>query len=553
MLLTGTVFLSLLHLLIIASIHGHGLDHIKHRNEHRQRLAPRQTNTTNNGLLFQGFEWYVKKDGQHWNRLNSQLGKLAEIGVDRLWVPPPTKAGANPSTGYDVYDLWDLGEFNQTGHVRTSYGTKAQLEDLSQNASLHGISLLVDAVLNQRSGADSPTSCQAYKVNSTNRLQNISEPQTIQAWVGFEYPGRGTKYSNKTWGCNDFTAVDYDNESKENAVWKMEGQNNAFAMDVSTENGNYDFLILADVAYENPSVQEDVKSWGAWVANELGLGGFRIDAAKHISRAFLNNWVGSIKSQPGQSDLLFIAEYLASDVGTVESFVDGFNTTISVFDTPLQEMFHSFSTGAQTDLRTVFNNTWLVTRPEQAAVYVNNHDTQIGQSLQSLNVGGWFVPLAYALILLRQEGYPCVFYADLYGAYNSTNNFTEPAYAQQIADLALARKYFGYGNQTNYFDDANQIGWTREGNGDHPDGLAVIMSNAQGGTQNLRMNVGVQHAGEVWSSLFGSNGNVIIDGQGWADFVAGAGTVNIFSGVNAGHRAEFGTWSSTIYDATASG
>ena len=28
----------------------------------------------------------------------------------------------------------------------------------------------------------------------------------------------------------------------------------------------------------------------------------------------------------------------------------------------------------------------------------------------------WFKPLAYALILLRREGYPCIFYADYYGA-----------------------------------------------------------------------------------------------------------------------------------------
>lgn len=546
MLFTSVIFLSLLALLIDASSHSYTLRHAKRHDDHRQRLAPRQTNTKNNGLLFQGFEWYVKKDGQHWNRLNSQLEKLSAIGVDRLWVPPPTKAGANPSTGYDVYDLWDLGEFNQSGHVATSYGTKAQLENLSKSARSHGVSLLVDAVLNQRSGAESPTSCQAYKVNPTNRLQNISNPQTIQAWVGFEFPGRGGKYSNKTWGCSDFTAVDYDNASKQNAVWKLEGQNNAFATDVSTENGNYDYLILADVAYDNPSVQEDVKSWGAWIANGLSLSGFRIDAAKHISRSFQNDWVASIESQTEGSDLLFIAEYLASDVGTVESYVDSFNTSISVFDTPLQDKFHSFSTGAQTDLRTVFNNTWLASRPGQAVSYVNNHDTQIGQALQSLNVGGWFVPLAYALTLLRNEGYPCIFYADLYGAYNGTGNFTGPSYAQQIADLALARKYFGYGVQTDYFDDADQIGWTRQGDSGHPNGLAVIMSNAQGGTQNLRMNVGAQHAGEVWSSVFGSNGNVTIDGQGWAEFVAGSGTVNVFASVNASHRAEFGSWNSTI-------
>jgi len=53
--------------------------------------------------MLQGFEWYVKKDEQHWNRLNDQLDKLSGVGVDMIWIPPATKAGANPSTGYDVY------------------------------------------------------------------------------------------------------------------------------------------------------------------------------------------------------------------------------------------------------------------------------------------------------------------------------------------------------------------------------------------------------------------------------------------------------------------
>jgi len=53
--------------------------------------------------MIQGFEWYARKDEQHWKRLNGQLEKLSDIGVDMIWIPPASKAAANPSTGYDVY------------------------------------------------------------------------------------------------------------------------------------------------------------------------------------------------------------------------------------------------------------------------------------------------------------------------------------------------------------------------------------------------------------------------------------------------------------------
>ncbi|KAJ9655194.1 hypothetical protein H2198_005890 [Neophaeococcomyces mojaviensis] len=541
MLLTTTAWFSLLPCLTSAALHEHRLKHAQVHHDHKREITTRQSASTN-GLMIQGFEWYVVKDSQHWNRLNGQLEKLAGIGIDRIWIPPATKANAYNSTGYDVYDLWDLGEFGQKGHVATSYGTKEELVALSDNATALGITLLADGVINQRSGADKATPCSAHKVNPTNRLESISSSQTISAWVDFTFPGRGGKYSNKTWTCDDFTGVDYDDTTKESAIWKIEADDNDFATDVSTENGNYDYLTLADVAYHNPSVQEDVKAWGSWVVEQLGLSGFRLDAAKHISRAFLLDWITSIKAQTGKSDLLFVAEYLTGDPAVVQSFADGLNNTVSVFDTPLQTKFHEFSTGDQMNLATVFDYTWLSTRPDQAVTYVMNHDTQVGQALESLNVQGWFLPLAYALILLREAGYPCLFYGDMYGTYNDNGAFTAPPYAKMIADLALARKYFAYGTQTDYLDSTNVVGWTRQGDSDHPEGLAVIMSNAQGGDQTKTMNVGTQHAGETWSSLFGGTGAVTISDDGTAEFIAGAGTVNMYTRADASQRSGFGSW-----------
>jgi len=50
--------------------------------------------------------------------------------------------------GYDAYDLWDLGEFNQKGCVATRWGTKEELAHAIQVAKDHGIHVLIDAVLN---------------------------------------------------------------------------------------------------------------------------------------------------------------------------------------------------------------------------------------------------------------------------------------------------------------------------------------------------------------------------------------------------------------------
>ena len=44
---------------------------------------------------------------------------------------------------------------------------------------------------------------------------------------------------------------------------------------------------------------------------------------------------------------------------------------------------------------------------------MDNHDSEPGQALESF-IENWFKPLAYALILLRKGGLPCVFYGDYY-------------------------------------------------------------------------------------------------------------------------------------------
>lgn len=72
-------------------------------------------------------------------------------------------------------------------------------------------------------------------------------------------------------------------------------------------------------------------------------------------------------------------------------------------------------------------------RPIDAVTLVDNHDTQIGQSLESW-VNPQFKPLAYALILLRPEGYPCVFYGDLCTFFSPTccseKLLTQPPFLQ---------------------------------------------------------------------------------------------------------------------------
>ena len=66
-----------------------------------------------NQTLMQYFEWYLPHDGQHWTRLTDDAEHLANLGISHVWMPPAFKATNEKDVGYGVYDLFDLGEFDQ--------------------------------------------------------------------------------------------------------------------------------------------------------------------------------------------------------------------------------------------------------------------------------------------------------------------------------------------------------------------------------------------------------------------------------------------------------
>ena len=56
---------------------------------------------------------------------------------------------------------------------------------------------------------------------------------------------------------------------------------------VTTELGNYDYLMFADIDYSQEEVKNDVKRWFEWIAKEAKIQAVRFDAVKHYSADFL--------------------------------------------------------------------------------------------------------------------------------------------------------------------------------------------------------------------------------------------------------------------------
>jgi len=90
------------------------------------------------------------------------------------------------SVGYDIYDVYDLGEFSREGVVRTKYGTKEELLELAKTAKEHDVVIYVDAVLNHKFGADGTERFMVKDVDYNDRTKVTSDLHEIE--VGIFHP-----------------------------------------------------------------------------------------------------------------------------------------------------------------------------------------------------------------------------------------------------------------------------------------------------------------------------------------------------------------------------
>lgn len=484
-----------------------------------------------NGVMMQYFHWYIPPDGTLWNQVKDNAKDLAASGVTSLWLPPAYKGtGGGYDVGYGVYDMFDLGEFDQKESIRTKYGTKDEYIAAVKAAQAAGIRIYADVVLNHKMGADHTEEAQAKPFNPNDRNHPIGDYRTIEAWSHFTFPGRQGKYSEMEWHWWHFDAVDYNaNGEGPQAVYLFEGK--AFDNNVDLEKGTFDYLMGCDLDMEHPEVREELKRWGAWFVETTEVDGFRFDAVKHVRAGFFPEWLDHCRQTAGKQ-LFAVGEYWSYEVEALHHFITVTGGDVMLFDAPLHYNFSAASkAGNGYDLRQIFDNTLVKEQPALAVTLVENHDSQPLQALESV-VEGWFKPLAYALILLRRDGYPCVFYADYYGAHYTDKGRDGNEYEiwldshQWIIDKFLdARRDYAYGDQYDYFDHANTVGWTRLGDTEHPGGMAVVLSNGEAGTK--WMEVG-QPNGTYVDVTEHISEPLTTNDEGWAEFPCQGGSVSVW-------------------------
>ena len=476
-----------------------------------------------NEVMFQSFEWDTYADGSFYKNLIRDAKSLKEAGIDGIWLPPMTKGGSDMDVGYGAYDLWDLGEFDQKGTVRTKYGTKEELLEAIKTLQEAGIKCYADVVLNHKGNADFEEEFMAIMVDQNNRSKDVSEPMKIKSWTGFDFKNRAGKYSDMIWHYYHFDGVDYDANSETSAIFRILGDGKNWDSDVSNEKGNFDYLMNCDIDHDHPEVRAEIFKWVDWFMEETSVDGFRYDALKHISSGFIADLSNHVLEKKNANEFYLFGEYWKYDEAEISSYLETTGYNIDLFDVPLHfKMVEASKSMGNFDMRKIFDNTIVQGFPNKAVTFVDNHDSQPGQALESF-VEDWFKEIAYSLILFRKDGYPCVFAGDYYGLVGEVK--TDPK-KDMIDNMLAVRKKYNFGDQDDYFDDPAVIGWVRRGDDEHKP-LVVLISIKD--IAQKQMHVGEKYKSKTFIDLSGKNEEITIDDEGNGVFTVAAGSVTYWS------------------------
>ena len=478
----------------------------------------------NNDCMMQYFEWYLPSDSKFWEKVRKDGTHLANLGINYIWLPPAYKgASGTNDVGYGVYDLYDLGEFDQKGTVPTKYGTKEEYLNAIKELKENNIKVLADVVLNHKMGADELEEVLAVQDDENNRNVSLTSATPIKAWTKYTFPGRGDKYSSFKWDWTHFHGIDWDENSKKASIYKFYGKK--WDEEVDKEKGNFDYLMGADIDMNNIDVLNELTNWGKWYYETTHVDGFRLDAVKHIRADFFPKWLEEIEEDKNDGKQIYtVGEYWSIDVEVMKKYIEKTEAKIHLFDVPLHyNLYRASISNGEYNLSEIFEGTLVKERPDLAVTFVDNHDTEIGQALESW-VADWFKPHSYSLILLRKDGNPCVFYGDYYGIPEKGI----PAKNELLDKLLKVRKYFAYGDQEDYLISNNVIGFTRKGDYEHSDsGLAVVMSDKEAGS--VTMNLGKNHANTLFYDCLGNiEDKVYIDQNGDGVFSCKEGSCSVW-------------------------
>jgi hypothetical protein len=308
--------------------------------------------------------------------LIGRLDYLARLGVTCLWLHP-----IHPTPGRD--DGYDVTDFYA---VDPRLGTLGDFAELLHQASNRGIKVIIDLVVNHTSDEHPWFRSAVSSPDSPYRdwyVWSAEEPSDRRQ--GMVFPGE----QDETWTWHEQAGAWYYHRF-------------------------YDFQ--PDLNAANPAVRAEIKKIMAfWL--QLGVAGFRIDAAKHMQPVELDDIVNRMnrtlaaEGRPLPYVFLEVIDYGSEAVRAQDYYGVGHASGGAADVTEFRyrgigDKFLPLAGQKVSDLRTFSTASWGVMPSDKAVTFVENHDTQRDGGIWYRDAAAY--RLATVWLLAYPYGYPSV-------------------------------------------------------------------------------------------------------------------------------------------------
>jgi glycosidase len=296
-----------------------------------------------------------------------------DLGVTGIWLMP-----IFPSPSYHGYDVTDYYNINP------QYGTLDDFKRLIKEAHKRGIRVTIDMVINHTSDQH-PWFRDAKK--------NVDSPyRNWYIWSATD-PGYKGPWGEKVW--------------------------------YPTLNGYYYGIFesfMPDLNYSNPEVTAEMTKIFSFWANDVGVDGFRLDAAKHLieegskqaNTQSTHQWYQSFypvyKSM--NPNLMTVGEVFGDGISVSSRYVTNHEFDL-IFNFQLAAAFiKAAQTGKSTNIATLIKTSDKFIPGSQYAPFLTNHDQNRVMSELKSNTGEAKVA---ASLLLTSPGTPYIYYGEEIG------------------------------------------------------------------------------------------------------------------------------------------
>ena len=248
--------------------------------------------TPKNALSEVVLQWFETD----WSEMRYRLPEVAEMGYHYVWIPPPTKSPVAgtikwSNLGYSLYDRFDIGQYPQRGTWATRFGTKGELQQLTQDLHACGLGLLPDVVMNHNgSGPDFRT----YPGMKANDFHVWEDLERVAGWKRAPrmthyddiQDGYGKTFTEELAGLIDIVTEPDDRFTAHPPYFAVE------PLPFIRHPGQpelYPNIDTTRIALPKENVREMLNRWIYWLGTEIHYDGLRIDAAKHTVADFYYN------------------------------------------------------------------------------------------------------------------------------------------------------------------------------------------------------------------------------------------------------------------------